>query len=306
MANKFTASLTKTGANVESSYNTAPGTTVWFGKTQNFDVNQQNVTEMNRTQDLNREVHSIDLIQKKFAGPVMYRVQGGDFFLSAFGSLSTTGPVSGVYTHTFTTGNSLPSYTLYHQKIGRGGESDIIHETTGCKTNEFALTCSEGGFLEATNTVLAKDRNNSASEKTFTTSSVKSFRFSDIVNGEVTVDGNPVKITGYDYTRANTLSDEQEGELIAEPCAQELTETGTLTFDLRNDNAATPFRTGVEVPVVIRFTRGTDDYIELTHQVVFTDHPEPTGVEGMITVAAVMMIRSTTVVIKNTTATYTF
>jgi len=302
MTCKYTASLSKTGAALESSYNTAPVSFSWFGKTQSHEVNQSNQTQLNRTQDLSRETHSIDVLQKKFAGTTMWRVQDGTFFLAAFGTLNTTG--AGPYTHTFTTGDDLVSYSMYHEKKGRGTQSDIIEVATGCKTNEFKLSCQEGGYLEAENGLIAKDKA-TTTQKVFTSSTTTPFRFADIVGGKVTVDGNDLKITSYEYTRTNNLSDEQEGELIYEPCPMELTEALSLGFKLQGTSARAPFIAGTEVPVVIAWTRGSDT-LTMTHQVVFKEHPEPTGVEGEIEVSATADVRTTTAVLVDSNATYTF
>jgi len=303
MTCKFTASLTKTLANVEGTYGTAPTSYLWFGKTQNWDIQESKVTIMNRTQDLSREVSAIDIIQTLYQGPVMWRVQDASFFLAAFGTLVTTG--SGPYTHTFTTGDTIPSYSVYHEKKGRGSVSSIIEETTGCKTNEFKLSCSEGGYLEAENAVIGNGRATVA-QKTASASTTTPYRFGDISGGKVTVNGNDLKITNYEYTRNNTLSQEQLGETIDEPCPQELTEALNLGFKLASDSARTPFKAGTEVPVVITWARGTES-LTITHQVVFNAHPEPTPVEGEIDVASVAEVRSTTIVEVNATnATYTF
>lgn len=303
MTSKYTASLTRTLANVESTYNTAPASYLWFGKTQNWDIQESKVTQLNRTQDLSREVSAIDVIQKTFQGPVMWRVQDGSFFLAAFGTLQTTG--TGPWTHTFTTGDDLVSYSVYHEKKGRGAVSDLIEETTGCKTNEFKLTCTEGGYLEAENAVIGKDRATVA-QKSATSLTTTPFRFTDISGGKVTVNAVDLKITNYEYTRNNNLSTEQEDDTISEPCPQELTENLNLGFKLSGTAARSPFKSGTEVPVVIVWTRGSET-LTITHQVVFNDHPEPTGVEGEIDVSAVAEVRSTTaVLVDSVNSTYTF
>ena len=302
MVCNFTASLTKTGAGVEGvAYGTAAASIGWAGKTQNLDIKQTNETELNRTQDLSREVHSIDVLQKKFAGTHMFRVQDGAFLLAGFGTLNTTGVDP--YTHTFITGDTLPSFTLYHEKKGRG-VADLIENNLGCKVNEMKMSCSEGGYLEIENSIIAKDRATS-SQEVFTSDSTTPFRFADISGSKCTVDASDLKLTSYEYTRSNNLSEEQEDSLIAEPCPQELTEGLNLGFKFKGTAARAPFIAGSEVPVVIVWTRGTHT-LTVTHQVVFKEHPEPTGVEGDIEVSAVAEVRSTTIVLVDNTATYTF
>ena len=303
MVNFYTNSLTKSGAQEESTYGTAAVSFSWFGLTQSFNVNQSNETIKNRTQNLSRETFSVDVLKQMFNGTVSWRVQDATFLLAAFGTLNTSG--AGPYTHTFTTGDSLISYTLYNETKGRGGASDIVDTYQGCKTNEFKLSVSEGEYLMAENNIMSNGKTSSVTPVAITASTEKGFKYADIVNGEITVDSTALKVNSYEYTRNNTLSEEQSGLTISEPCAQELDENLTLNMKLSGAQIATLINTGAEVPVVLLLTRGTHTF-QVTHQVVFKEAPGERGTEGVIDVSVTADVRSTTIVVVNDTVTYTF
>ena len=179
MTDFYTNSLSVSAVGLETTYGTPPGTYSWFGVTQNFSVVPANETIKNRTQNLNRETFSIDILKQNYTGEVSWRVQDGSFFLAAFGTLNTVDNGDGTYTHTFDTGDSLLSYSLYNQLKGRGTQTDIIDVYTGCKTDEFKLSVSESEYLMATNTVLSNGKVDDSSSVIVTASIVKAYRFAD-------------------------------------------------------------------------------------------------------------------------------
>ena len=299
----YTNALTKTGVALESTYGTAASTFKWLN-IQSNGIKQTNVFERGRAQHNSREPLSNDLTQKLYRGPINWKVQDGTMLLAAFGSLSTTG-ASTPYTHEFTTGDTLKPVTVYKQITGRGTLSGIFERFIGGKVNKLTLECSEKGFLMATSDMWFSDKD-STSEKSITSSTVTPFRFADISKGEVDVNsGTKVKLISYKYERDNKLSEEQEGETIAEPQAQELEETLTSTVKMSGTDLKTLQENGTEFPFVIKFERGTDDYIELTHTVKISGGADPeTAVTGAVETEVTFQVLKTSVEVKDSNATY--
>jgi hypothetical protein len=298
----YTASLTKTGIEVETVYGTAATAFLWPGNVQNFSLIPSNVTQMNRSQNVNRETHSVDVLQKLYRGAIRWRVQTGIFFLAAFGTLVTTG--TGPYTHTFTTGDELPSFSAYHQKKGRGAQTTLDEIYTGCKSNKLTLECSEQGYLEAEHDVMSNGKAAAGGDKAVTALSTTAFRFADITASEAIVGGTGVKIVGFKYDRDNKLTDEQCEDSIAEPNAQELVEALEVTFKMTDEVVRDALAAGVEIEISIPFVRGADT-LTLVCQCVPKDAPEDTGVEGPIETTAAFDVRTTTLIVVNSVATYT-
>lgn len=299
----YTSSLTKTGVGVESTYGTAATSFIWPGNVQMFSLIPSNVTMVNRSQNVNREAHSVDVLQKLYRGGIKWRVQNGAMFYACYGSKVTTGTGT-PYTHTFTVGEDLPSFSAYNHKAGRGAQSDINDIYTGCKVNKLTLSCSEQGYLEAETDNLSNGKA-STTDKTITSISTTAFRFADITNSAAIVDGNSVKIVGFKYTLENKLTDEQEGDSIAEPNAQEAVQTLEITFKLSDEVVRDAIAAGAEIEVSIPFVRGANDTLTLTCQCTPKEAPESPGVEGPIEVTASFDVRTSTLVVVNSTAAYT-
>lgn len=299
----FTAARTITAVGLQSDADTVATSYVWPGKTQQFNIVDQNVVVKNRTQNLSREAHSIDRQRVLCRGNHNLEVQNGIFLKSVFGTVNRTGS-SAPYTHTFTTGNTLPNLSFYHEKLNDSDNLSVRDIYTGAKINSMNLTCSEGGYLIMENDVWAIKYLDNQTAKSITASAVTPFRFADIVNGEVSVNSVNHKIMSYQYTRGNNLIDEQAGEYSSEFDPQQLDETLTLGVRMRKTELRALRRSAAEVPIVIRWQRGANDYIQLTHTGKIVTAPEDTGVEGTIDVSISFEIRTTTAVVVDSTATY--
>jgi len=86
-------------------------------------------------------------------------IQNGIPIFLVMGKSSSTGPVSGVYTHTITPttdGSANPSFTWHHERTGTG--TDWVVQFTGCKIASLSLICSNNGryLIGATNIMAGK------------------------------------------------------------------------------------------------------------------------------------------------------
>lgn len=302
----YTNALTSSGASVESTYGTASTGTYSYLPVQKNGLKQTNVLEKARNQDNTREVSSLEILQKLHRGPYVFRVIDGTYFKSSFGSLASVND-GGTYTHTFTTGNDLPSSSIYKQITGRGAISGIFEIYKGVKVDKMTLECQEQGFLLCTNDVLSSGKE-TATQKNITVGSAVPFKFSDIPKAEVDVNtGTKLKITSYKYTRSNNLSDEQEGDSIAEPQPQELDETLVIGAKMRGTALKTLQENGTEFPLIIEFEKSATNKIEITHTVKIKDGADAeTEVSGEIENDINFEVKSTTLKVINSTASYDF
>lgn len=304
MTENYSNALVKSGVGVESaSYGTAATSFAMPGVLQENTFNVSNVVVKSRSQNGSRDATRLDVIQQLRKGKLTWKVIDGTMFLAAYGSISTSGAGS-PYTHTFTTGSSIPSFSTYKEIAGRGGLSDHIRIFKGCKINKFTLKCQEGGHLMAEAECLSNDDENSTS-KAVTTSTTAPYRFSDITSGNVSMDGEDVKIVSYEHSRDNKLTEEQEGETIAEPSPQEADDTLKSTVKMKSTTVETLKRNKSEFDYIIKWAKSTDLYIQLTHRVVIRDAPIDTGVEGEIEIPIEFDVKNTTVEIKDSNSSYT-
>lgn len=304
--NEYSNALVKTGVQLEDvSYGVAPvsGTPEYLMFQQNS-ITEENVNELSRSQNGGREVTQIDLIQKLYRGNLNWKVQNGKMLLAAFGDIATTG--SGPYEHTFSVSadGTLPSFSTFREMLGRGTSTDKIEWFTGCKVNTLTLDFSEKGMLMATAEVLANGRETTTT-KTITGDTTVPFRFADIANASMTVDGTPVRILSGNYKLLNNLSEQQEDETIAEPCAQEAAHELTTTLRLVGDEIKDRLEAADEVEVRIKFDRGTDDDLEIVAQAVNSKTPIDTAVEGPLELQVTWDVRTALIIVNNSVTTYT-
>jgi len=91
------------------------------------------------------DVSSYSQDKLEVAGTFPFIVRNGIELYYAFGDCTTTGPVSGVYTHPITGLNAgnLPSRVFHVENTG--GETDFYYDVVGCKTQALNL-----GFVTGT------------------------------------------------------------------------------------------------------------------------------------------------------------
>lgn len=294
--------LVKTGVEKEVTWNTAADGTPDFLMIQQNSITESNVLESSRVQDGGREPTQVDLIQKLFRGNLVWKVQDALLLLSSFGKVTTTG--AGPYVHTFEVEKTIPSYSIFQELIGRGTSSDEINYFTGCKNNSLTLDFAEKGILMATADVIAAGRS-TATTKTITGDITTPFRFADIIAAEMTIDGNAVRLLSGQYKLLNNLSEQQAGETIAEQCPQQASHELTTTVRLSGTEVLARLRAADEVPVIILFTRGADLF-KITAQATLREGPIDTGIEGPIETQLAWEVRTASIEVTNSVATYDY
>lgn len=127
----------------------------WIGIVQSFSPEESN--------NLNVQygLGSRDYIQSKigtktFSGSIEFLVQNFKMFEYALGSVSygSTPDENGMYTHTVTGSNDLPSFTV---QSGILGSPNFIRDYVGCKVDSFTLTAEREEPLNCEIEFVAKD-----------------------------------------------------------------------------------------------------------------------------------------------------
>lgn len=72
----------------------------------------------------------------------------GMLLAGTFGKVTTSGPVSGLYTHTFSDGATLPTFTIERADAVTG--ATIVEKLTGCKIESLQLACAFGEKADLT------------------------------------------------------------------------------------------------------------------------------------------------------------
>lgn len=102
--------------------------------------------------DYRRDYCEKDAVSGDFETLLFY--EGFGMILEAlFGSSATTGPVSSVYTHTFSMADALPTGLTIEQKIGDSSSAEVFE---GCKLARGVITCEKGGIARFRGTVIGE------------------------------------------------------------------------------------------------------------------------------------------------------
>ena len=155
------------GLGKESTYGTAVAPDVWL-PFQEFTVTDQKVTITDNSGIGTREdTLAVDtdhtLSQGNFNG-VIYSDEFGHMLLAALGALSTAdhSTATGVKVHTFTPGNTLPSYTIASEDTNE----DV--RFAGALCNEFTINGATGGYANFTSTWLGRKSASAENTPAFT------------------------------------------------------------------------------------------------------------------------------------------
>lgn len=299
---KFTNALVKTGVKEEATYGTAPASFDWVGLVQENTLDSEKVIENSRSQNGDRQTTQLDIMQTLYSGKLSHKVQDGSMFLAAMGSLSTSG--AGPYVHTFSTGQSLISFSVFKEIIGRSPQASKIQIFKGNKINKFTLKAQEKGILMA-DTEVKGNGVETTTTKAITASTSALFRFADLVNSKISINGNDVRVIGFEWSRTNTLSEDQDGDTIAEPNAQEAVDTLSATLRLEDDIVPALKDAGTEHDVIIIFDKGASNKIQITATGIIKTCPVETGVEGGIEVKVDWEIKSSELEVTDSNVTWT-
>ncbi|MEM2003899.1 MAG: phage tail tube protein [Nitrososphaerota archaeon] len=232
----------------------------WIGLVQTFNGGVEHAGEEVAALDADRlkrpVIYGIDV------SPSMeFFVQNARFLKYAFGSVTNSGTAP-PYTHTLTISPDylLPSITLVEHRIGSPMHG---YKYTGCRVESLELSWEEDGFLTASVELIGKSVEKITTLPSVTPSNEEPFKASQktvtingtenlyVVSGSVSITNNHVK-----YPRS--------GDFIAGIVADRVDIEASIDIFYIDSSIYELMLNKTKFDVTIKFTRSTDDYIEIT------------------------------------------
>lgn len=189
------------------------------------------------------------------------RYEGMELLLKhAMGSVSTAEDPLGVYTHTFTLADDLPTGLTF--EVDRDVSAFTVE---GGKINTMAFNIEQGGFLKGTIGIAGEDMSTgTATSPTLPTEPLIVF-----TQGAITYGGSSVLVTSANFTLNNNLKVDRRfigSRMISEPQrSAKIDVTGAITIEFDAISQYTDFRNATSRALVLTFTSttlitGTDYY----------------------------------------------
>lgn len=127
----------------------------WIGIVQNFKPEEKNNLQKQYGLGSRNYIQS-KLGAKNFGGSVEFLVQNFKMFEYALGSVTygSTPDGNGLYTHTISEANDLPTFTL---EAGVLGSPNFVRDFVGCKVDTLTLTAEKENPLNCEVEFVAKD-----------------------------------------------------------------------------------------------------------------------------------------------------
>lgn len=181
------------------------------------------------------------------------------------GSVSTTGPVSGAYTHTFSIADALPTgltVEIFRDSSGFLGtdlNAAFIYE--GCKINSLALSASVGSYLSAVVSFVSEDENRLAKSGAAVATDLNTTRdLMTFTQGTLSYDGFTTQVENIDLTINNNLNADRfrlGSRITREPVRGGKIEiSGSFVADFDGFARYNEFRASSTRALILTFTGG--------------------------------------------------
>lgn len=245
----------------ETSYGTPPAdVSRWIGLVQTFNGGVEHAGEEVAALDAERLKRPV--IRGIDVSPSMeFHVQDARFLKYAFGSVTNSGTAP-PYTHTLAISSDylLPSVTLVEHRIGTPMHG---YRYTGCRVESLELSWDEDGFLTASVEFIGKGVEKITTLPSVTPSNLDAFKAGQKT---VTINGveNQYVVSGSISITNNHVKYPRSGDYIAGTVADRVDLEASLDIFYIDSSLYELMLSKTKFDVTVKFTRSTDDYIEIT------------------------------------------
>lgn len=218
--------------------------------------------------------------------------------LAILGTVAKVGATS-PFTYTFTPNHCIPAFSFYHKIDNCDTGKNISDIYVGCKVKTAAFTMNEG-LLMCELTFSAKDREEDQGVIAVTENNAEPYKYADIINGNISLNSSNVQIDDWNITVDNKMVERQAGLLIDEQSVTNIEYSQSAKGQM-NTTDVRDLVGGSEVPMVVLFTRGTNDTLSFNTNVMITSAPNPTTKSDVVQVNIAPSTRTLAIVYTTTT-----
>jgi len=218
--------------------------------------------------------------------------------LAILGTVAKVGATS-PFTYTFTQSSCIPAFSFHHKIDNCDAGKNISDVYVGCKIKQAAFTMNEG-LLMCELTFSAKDREEDQGVIAVTENNAEPYKYSDIINGNISINSAAVQMDDWNISVDNKMVERQAGLLIDEQSVTNIEYSQSAKGQM-NSTDVRDLVGGSEVPMVVLFSRGTNDTLSFNTNVMITSAPNPTTKSDVVQVNITPSTRTLEIVYITTT-----
>ena len=266
----------------ETTYGQAPAdTSKWIGYATRFNGGISQAGDMISALDADRKKRPI-IYGLDVAPSLEYAVQNAQFLKYAFGKVTTVQPdptnLPNVYEHTLeiSEGYELPSVTLVEHRLGSPQHG---FQYLGCRVESLELSWDEDGLLTASMDFVAKQAEKITSLPSVTPDTTEPFKSSQKT---VTINGvqNDYVVSGSVSLTNNHVKYPRSGDWISKAVADRVDIEASLDLFYVDSSILELMLNKTQFDVIVKFTRGTNDWLEIQLLGCYADVESELPAEG--------------------------